>query len=396
VPTVIYNITGEVQENIYNNANLSAVVFSDNFNYATIAAMIPTSINSIDAQNAPSDNKIVLRLPNNGNETYNVIAEYLYLGPPDESQATTADTSLLLMTGIVDGVRDLDLAEDHTFHWFLDTTAETVEGGVVMAGFFYNFETVGGAVLITQFPVDEGLCRFRKGSAGADPRNYNEAREARKAARRAEKELKRLNRKEKRHEKREKKHGAEGRRVLAVEEEGVEEEEGEEEMTGNTALDEGHDHHHHHTHAVHGHEHGLEHRQLQVVGLLIHLELAPVSGVYQPWNGGGFINVTACPTSVTVGLLSALKNAVREDFAPFNVEVRVFFLAGREGGARKHAFILFLEYSSFSTTLLSSFFSPPTPFLYHFFFPFSSSFLLIRRLMGLVVVLCDGRASLAH
>ena len=322
-----------MQENIYNNANLSAVVFSDDFSYTTIAALIPTSVNSssIDAQNAPSDNKIVLRLPINGDETYNVIAEYLYLGPPDESQAMAADTSLVLMTGIVDGFRDMDLAEDHTFHWFIDTTAQTVQGGVVMAGFFYNFETVGGAVLITQFPVDEGLCRFRKGSDGADPRNYNEAKEARKAARRAEKELKRLNRKEERQEKREQKGLAKGRRALAVEKEVKEEVEEEEEMTGNADLHDGlnhHHHHYHHAHAAHEHDHGLEHRQLQQVGLLIFLDLAPVSGVYQPWNGGAFISITACPTTVTVGLLSALKNAVREDFAPFNVEVRVVFLAG--------------------------------------------------------------------
>lgn len=157
-----------MQENIYNNANLSAVVFSDDFSYTTIAALIPTSVNSssIDAQNAPSDNKIVLRLPMNGDETYSVIAEYLYLGTPDDGisgqQATTADgSSRVLMTGIVNGARDLNLAEDHTFHWYIDMAAETVEGGVVMAGYFYKFETMEGAVLITQFPVDDGLCRFR-------------------------------------------------------------------------------------------------------------------------------------------------------------------------------------------------------------------------------------------
>jgi hypothetical protein len=236
------------------------------------------------------------------------------------------------MTGVVDGVRDLSLAEDHTFHWFIDTVAKTIEGGVVMGGFFYYFETVEGNVLITQFPVDDGLCRFRKGSDGPDPRKYNEAREARKAVKRAKKELKRLNRKETRQEKREQKHGVESRRALAGEEEEEKEEEQEEEME-NADLHDGHNHHHHHhAHAAHGHDDSLEHRQLLTVGLLIFLDLAPVSGVYQPWNGGKFITITGCPTSVTEGLLSALVSAVREDFAPFNVEVRAFFLAGGRGG----------------------------------------------------------------
>lgn len=196
IPTVIYNITGAVQENIYNNANISAVMFSDNFNYATIANMTPTSINSINVQDSPSDNKIVLKLPVNGDETFSVIAEVLYLGTPDDIEATVADTSLLLMTGIVSGVRDLNVAEDHTFLWWADTAAQTIEGRVVMGDSFYKFETVEGKVLITQFPVDDGFCRFQKGSDGPDPPKYSEPREARKAARRARKELKRLNRKE--------------------------------------------------------------------------------------------------------------------------------------------------------------------------------------------------------
>ena len=137
-----------MQENIYNNANLSAVMFSDDFDYNTIADMPPTSINSINAQNSPSDNKIVVRLPINGDECYSLVAEYLYLGPPVDTEATVAGTSVLLMTGIVNGVRDLNLAEDHTFHWYLDTAAQTIEGGVVMGEYFYKFETMEGDVLI--------------------------------------------------------------------------------------------------------------------------------------------------------------------------------------------------------------------------------------------------------
>jgi hypothetical protein len=310
-------------------------MFSDDFNYATIADMTPRSINSINAQNSPSDNKIVLRLPINGDKTFSVTAEYFYLGTPDDTEATVAENSVLLMTGVVDGVRDLNLAEDHTFHWFIDTVAKTIEGGVVMGGFFYKFETVEGNVLITQFPVDDGLCRFEKGTDGPDPPKYNEAREARKAVKRAKKELKRLNRKEKRQEKREQKHGVESRRALAGEEEEEEKEEEQEEEMENADLHDGHNHHHHHhAHAAHGHDDSLEHRQLQTVGLLIFLDLAPVSGVYQPWNGGKFITITGCPTSVTVGLLPALVSAVREDFAPFNVEVRAFFLVVVGGGKR--------------------------------------------------------------
>lgn len=330
-PVVIYDINGEVQENIYNNANLSASVFSLDFNYTTIeswATMIKSSaVDQVSAQDSLPTNNIILRLPGNGDQTFNVIAEYMYLGSPDDGvtdQATTADapSSSLLMTGIVGGIRDINLAEDHTFHWFLDMAAQTMEGGVVMGGFYYKFETIEGAVVITQFDVDEGLCRLRKGSDGSNPPKYNEAKEARKAAKRAKMELKRQNRKEKRQEKREQKHGGGGRRALAVEEK-----QEEKEMTGEAAFDDGHDHHdHHHHHDMHAairqHEDHLDHRQLQTVGLLIFLDTAPVSGVYQPWNGGRSITITSCPTTVTVGLLPALRSAVREDFAPFSVEVR--------------------------------------------------------------------------
>ncbi len=320
----IYTIDGMLQEPVYDTANISVPVLSTDFNYTAVedmAQMFKATQGVVQA-NSLAPNTILLSLPVPGATNpeaaiLDLVGKFNYLGPRDPDDPLS---SVLGMYGDIEGIPPApgSPAADLNFYLFIDPVTQWVEGGAVIGDIYYHFETLeDGALVITAYPFEVGLCRLEEARALPDPGpgfKKNMTREEWRAYKQGVKEQKKLGREQK---KADTKAAREGKR--------------EEKQEGKTVRrlpddhahehDNGHDHGHNHGHDHH-HDHAGMHRQLQTSRLLVFIDFAPPSGLYFPWNGGNFISITQCSTTVlTQAVRDQIVAGTNEDFAPFNIVV---------------------------------------------------------------------------
>lgn len=323
----LYGIDGVVGHDIYQGINISSPVYA-NFDFRKVQdlSLQLAATQGVVIQAAEVPDTIVLRLPtpnNDAGETTELVGRYHYLGPEDPRDPAS---SLLSMFGVVEGAPTAqasgggELAADLLFFMHIDPQAQWVEGGVVIGQTFFKFETIDGTVVITAFPVEEGLCRLEP-QAHSDPVQLppvvpppgTSPKDMTKAERRAYRQQQRQQRKQARAAKR-----AANKAARLAKRQG-----GKRRVQEDAAQDNEHAHDEHahdgHEHDGHFHDPAAMHRQLQGGRLLVFVDVAPPSGAYGAW--GSNIVITPCDSTV-VSALPRLLAAMQEDFAPFNVEVR--------------------------------------------------------------------------
>lgn len=193
---------------------------------------------------------------------------------------------------------------------------------------YIKFETLDGALVITSFPFEIGLCRLEAEVQGGAPQpgtpgsTKQQIRQQKKLARQQKRAARKAARQQQRASKR-----ANKRRLESGEHDGHEHGHGEEGI-GIGLGEHAHGHGHNHDHFHHAHDHVAMHRELQLGRLLVFIDTNPPDGTYGLWNSGLPVDVTPCGPAVTVDALPSILAAVREDLSPFNIEVRVLHRLG--------------------------------------------------------------------
>lgn len=315
-------------EVVYDSSNTSSPVYSLDFNYGLVKNMSEKFVATQGAvqANSAAPNTILLRLPiplasaaNPEAAIMDLVGRFNYLGPADPSDVTS---TVLGMYGGIEGVEPApgSPAADLNFYLFIepDPANQWVEGGAVIGDTYYRFETIDGAVIITAFPFEVGLCRLQQAGAAPVPgpggwKNMTKA--ERRQYKQAVKEQKKLGRAQKRAD-------AKDARAQKKVDKGGKRHQLRQRQLAKPAPQQEHQHHQHANHAHDDHAHVM-HRHLQTGRLLVLLDFAPPSGFYRPWNQGNSISIVQCPATVfTAPLQDQILTNVREDFAPFNIEVR--------------------------------------------------------------------------
>lgn len=320
----IYGVDGVIHETIHEDL-LAPPVYSRSFDYAAVEEMSQrfAATQGVVQASAATVSTILLRLPLPDSEepTVDLIGRFHYLGPQDPSDPSS---TVLGMYGGVEGVPPAPgrPAADLNFYMHIDPRDKWVKGGVVIGDTFFSFVTVNGAVVITAFNYEVGLCRLEQqgggGGGGAEPGHgvtKNMTLAERRAYRQEKMRLKKVARQERhnatkaaREEKRARKKAGGGSGWKK-------------QRWRQLAPRQPHSDAHGHGHG-HAHDHAAMHRQLQTTPFLIFIDFAPPSGYYSQWNQGLPINITQCAsTALTSAVRSQIAAAVREDYAPFNVEV---------------------------------------------------------------------------
>lgn len=296
----IYSIDGIVPEYVFDTSNTSLPMMSNNFNYTAVVEMSQTFTVSTAQQ---PQNSILLKLPLPDGiilpqATVDVASTpeapiVQLVGLINSLEPVEDGSSVLVMAGMIQGLPSPTtfVSSDQNFFMFVDPTpgAEWVEGGAVIGDTYFRIEMVDGAVVFTAYPFEVGLCRLLEAGAVPEPGLgglKNMTKEERRAYRQGVKELKKLGRAEKKEDAKTKR--AE-KREEAQEQKQAKDDWGKTKKRELAMPEEDHHahvHDHAHDHAHHHHDQEAMHRQLQTAGrLLVFIDFAPTSGIYNPWNG---------------------------------------------------------------------------------------------------------------
>ena len=313
VPVALYTKTGYVESILAHPESLSSPIYSVDFDFSQVQAWAWASEVAAKAAAAAAATgdavvqeeeeqpsylfETVFSLPSRDVSAASVVVGQVYFcGQVDERTRPDAIT----MSGGIAG----DGTDGNNFWIQVDQMEQTVTGQMFLDQQNYRFETLDGALVITELARGDGVCSGVEGASGPDEGHGHDHAEAsptpqptkankraeRKRARQAEKATRQQKRRERRAAKKKQRGGTRG---LA-------------EPTTHDDVD----------------------RQLQLAApppsdhYLIYFNLGCVPGVFPQWNGGLALSFVPLPSNSTVrSNIARLMDITLEDFSFAKVAV---------------------------------------------------------------------------